>query len=67
MVSVLASNTVDRGFESRSGQIKDNKIGSCCFSVKHAVSRRKNKDLFARNRDNASERVDMSIRGLLFQ
>ena len=27
MVSVLASSAVDRGFESRSGQSKDYKIG----------------------------------------
>ena len=35
MVSVLASSTVDRGFEPQSGQTKDYKIGICCF-VKHA-------------------------------
>jgi hypothetical protein len=29
MVSVLASSTVDRGFEPRSGQNKDYKIGIC--------------------------------------
>jgi hypothetical protein len=45
MVSVLASSVVDRGFEPRSGQTKDNKIGICCFSGKHAVLRRKSKDL----------------------
>jgi hypothetical protein len=27
MVSMLASSAVDRGFDSRSGQIKDYKIG----------------------------------------
>ena len=41
MVSVLASSTVDRGFEPRSGQIKDYKLGICCFSAKHAALRRK--------------------------
>jgi hypothetical protein len=35
MVSVLASSVVDRVFESRSGQIKDNKIGICGNSAKH--------------------------------
>jgi hypothetical protein len=44
MVSVLASSAVDRGFEPRSGQTKDYKIGICCFSAKHAALRRKNKD-----------------------
>ena len=33
MVSVLASSTVVRGFESRSGQAKAYIIGTCCFSV----------------------------------
>ena len=39
MVSVLTSRTVDRGFEPRSGQNKDNTIGICCFSAKHAALR----------------------------
>jgi hypothetical protein len=41
MVSVLASNAVDRGFESLSSQTKDYKIGICCFSAKHTSLRRK--------------------------
>jgi len=65
--SVLASSAVDRGFEPRSGQIKDHIISICCFSTKHAVLRRKNKDWFARNQDNVSESGDMSTCGLLFQ
>ena len=40
MVSVLASNEVDRGFEPWSVQTKDYKIGICCFSAKHAALRR---------------------------
>ena len=44
MVSVLASNAVDRGFIFRSGQIKDYKIGSWCFSSKHTALRGKSKD-----------------------
>ena len=67
MVSVLASSAVDRGFEPRSGQTKDNKIGMCCFSAKRAALRRKEKDWLARNQDNVSEYLDMSICGLLFQ
>ena len=39
MVSVLASNAIDRGFESRSSHTKDYKIGICCFSAKHAALR----------------------------
>jgi hypothetical protein len=37
MVSMLASSSVDRGFEPQSGQTKDFKIGICCFSAKHAA------------------------------
>ena len=44
MVSLLASSAVDLEFESRSGQMKDYKIGICCFSAKHAALSRKNKN-----------------------
>ena len=54
MVSVFTSRVVDRGFESRSGQTKDCKIGICCFSTKQATLRRKSKDWLARNQDNVS-------------
>ena len=60
MVSVLASSTVDRGLEPRSGQTKDSKIGICCFSAKHAALRGKSKDWLAWNRDNVSKWGDMS-------
>ena len=66
MVSVLASSEVDRGFEPRSGQTKDYKIGICWFSAKHVALRRKSKDWLVRNENNVSEWGDMSIRGLLF-
>ena len=52
MASVLASSAVDRRFDPRSGQTKDYKIGMCCFSIKHAVLRRKNKDGLAWNQNN---------------
>jgi hypothetical protein len=67
MVGVLTSSVVDRGFDSRSGQTKDYKIGICCFSAKHVALRRKSKDWFAQNQNNLSEWRDMSTRGLLFQ
>ena len=54
MVSVLALSAVDCGFEPRSGQTKDYKIGICCFSAKHAPLRRKSKDRLARNQNSAS-------------
>jgi hypothetical protein len=44
MVSVIACSVVDCGFEPRSGQTKDYKIGICCFSAMHAALRRKSKD-----------------------
>ena len=64
MVSVLTSSADDRGFEPRSSQTKDYKIGMCCFSTKHEALRRKNKDWLARNQDDVSEWNDMSICGL---
>jgi len=67
MASVLASSAVDRGFEPRSSQSKDYKIGICCFFAKPAALKRKSKDWLARNQDNVSECGDMSISGLLFQ
>jgi hypothetical protein len=67
MVSVFASSTVDRGFEPRSGQTKDYKIGICCFSAKHAALWGKSKEWWARNQNNVSEWSDISTRGLLFQ
>jgi hypothetical protein len=55
MVSVLTSSVVYCGFEPRSGQTKDCKIGICYFSGKHASFRRKSKDWLARNQDNVSD------------
>ena len=59
MVSVLTSSAVDSGFEPRSGQTKDYKIGICCFSAKHVALRRKSKDWLARNQNNVSDWNDM--------
>ena len=67
MVSVLASSAIDRGFEPWSGQIKDYKIGICCFSAKHSALRRKSKNWSARNQNNMYEWSDVPTRGLLFQ
>ena len=56
IICVLASSAVDREFEPRSGQTKeDYNIGTCCFSAKHAALRRKSKDWLARNHNNVSE------------
>ena len=69
MVSVVTSSVVGGGFEPKSGQTKDYKIG---FSAKHialrnAALRRKSKDWLARNQNNVFEWSNMSTRGLLFQ
>ena len=66
MVSVLASSTVDRGFDPCSGQTKDYKIEICCFSAKHVALRRKSKNWLARNQNNVSEWYDMSLKIDLF-
>ena len=42
MVRVFSSSAVDRGFERRSGQTGNNKIGICGFSMH--TTRRKSKD-----------------------
>ena len=55
MVRVLASNVVGRGFEHRSGQSKDYKIGMCCFSAKHTALKGKSNDWLAQNQDNVSD------------
>jgi len=67
MVSMLALSAVDRVFQPRTGQTKDYKVGTCCFSAKHAALWRKSKDWLARSQDNVSKWSDMSTRGLLFQ
>ena len=64
---IIVSSVVDRGFEPRSDQTKDYKIGICCLSAKHAALKRNAKDWLAQNQDNMSEWSAMSIRGLLFQ
>jgi hypothetical protein len=38
-------------FKSWSGQTKDNKIGSCCFSAKDVVLRGESRDLLTQNQD----------------
>ena len=60
MVSVLASNAADRGFEAWSVQTKDYNIGICCFFAKHAALRRKSKDWLAGNQNNVSMWSDIS-------
>jgi hypothetical protein len=47
MDGVLASSVVNRGFDPQSGQTKDDKIGICCFSTKHAALKSTDKDWLA--------------------
>ena len=60
MVSVLASSAIGCGYELRSCQTKEYKIGICRFSAKNAALRRKSKDWLARNQNNVSEWSDLS-------
>jgi hypothetical protein len=49
MVNMIALSAVDCGLELQSDQIKDFKIGICCFAAKHAALRSKSKDWLAQN------------------
>jgi hypothetical protein len=66
-VSVLVSSAEDRGFELFSGQIKNYKIGMCCFSAEHKALRSKNKDWLTRNQNNVSKWSDISAHRMLLQ
>ena len=61
LVCVLAQSFVDREFEPRSGQTKEENNGICCFSAMHAALRRKSKDWLARNQNNVSEWTDIVL------
>ena len=70
MVSMVASNAVDHGFNPSAGQPKYYEIDICCFSPMYAALRRKKEQrlkMLARNRDNMSEWSNMSTCRLLFQ
>ena len=49
---MLASSAVEHGLEPWLGKTKDNKIGICCISAKHASLRSKSTDWLA---DSQSE------------
>ena len=55
MVSVITACALDSGFESRSDQSKDYKIGICCFFAKNAALRNKSKDWLASNQNSVFE------------
>jgi hypothetical protein len=59
MVSMLVSSVID--FRFQWGQIKDYKIGICCFSPKHAVVRSKSKYWLVPNQNNVSEWNDYYV------
>ena len=65
MVSVLASNAVDRRFERQSDQTKDYKNWYMLIFEKHPSIKSKSKDVLARNKDNVSEWSHMSSHSLL--
>jgi len=51
IVSMLGSSAVDRGFEPRTGQTKDYKIGICCFSAKNVGNEEKEQRLIGSESD----------------
>ena len=61
MVSMLTSSTSDSELESRVCKNEDHKIGTCCFSAKHAALRSKRRDWFVWNQNNVFEWSDMSV------
>jgi hypothetical protein len=67
MVSLIAWDVVNRGFELLSVQTTDYDIVICQFSVKHAVLRSKSTDWLAQNQDNVPWWGNMSTCGLLSQ
>ena len=58
MDRMLALSAADCGFKPQSGRTKDNEIGICRFSAKHAALR-KRKNWLGRNQDNVSEWGDI--------
>jgi hypothetical protein len=48
----IHSYMVDHGFNPWSGQIKNYRIGICCFSIKHATLRSWSEDWLSQNKDN---------------
>jgi hypothetical protein len=58
MVCVLATRGLNNQLKPLSDQMKDYKIGICCFSAKHPALKRKRKDWLARNQDNVLRYVD---------
>jgi hypothetical protein len=54
MVSVLTLSTVFHGFEPLVDLTKDNTIGICCISAKHAALWRNSKDWLLLNQDKMS-------------
>ena len=67
MISLLALNVVNRGFEAHLGQTKYYIIDICCYSAEYASQKGRSKDCLAQNQDNMSDWSDMSTRRLLFQ
>jgi hypothetical protein len=59
MVSVVPSSAVDCRFKHLTSKTKDNIIGICCFSTKHAAFRSKSQYWLAQNQDNVFEWSDM--------
>ena len=57
MVGMFTSSAVDCVSETRSDQIKDNKIGICCFSARHTILWSRANNGLARNHDMCPSRL----------
>jgi hypothetical protein len=68
MVSVLAPSAVNRGFQPRSDQTKDYKIGICCFSTKNfgIWARFWNKIAFLWSINHQDDHFDKNVKYLEF-
>ena len=65
IVTVLASRTLDRWFQPRSGRSKDHRTCNCCIFVKHPQLKSTSKDWLTHNQNIVSEWSEMSTGGLL--
>ena len=58
---------LNRGFESRAGQIKDYNVDICCFFPQTDNTKEQEQGLMVRDNDNVSVCNNMSNRGMLCQ
>jgi hypothetical protein len=55
IIYLISNDRYIKPIDESTGQAKNYKIGICCFSVEHVALRKKSKDWFDWNQNNASE------------